>query len=151
MNNVRQERTGWRCQKISARHREWGYNCPAVDLDFMVAEYNHGLPVALIEYKDIHAREPVLEQPTYKALAALANGYEKPLPFLIVFYCPDDWWFRIIPGNDLAKRIYEGRTILSEQRFVRSLYELRKKVLSDEDELAISRLNTFEPEVNNAH
>jgi hypothetical protein len=32
------------------------FNCPAVDLDFVMAEHNHGLPVALIEYKERHAK-----------------------------------------------------------------------------------------------
>ncbi len=39
--SVRQERTGWRDEKISQRHREWGYNCPAVDLDFEVVDRVH--------------------------------------------------------------------------------------------------------------
>ena len=147
--NVSPERTGWRCQKISERHREWGYNCPAVDLDFMVAEYNHGLPVALVEYKDKHAQPPNLDHPTYKALSALADGYTKPLPFLIAIYCPDEWWFRIIPVNDTAKDYYKTSLNLTEQRFVKSLYLLREKTLSDEDLAAIDKLNTTYPDGEN--
>ena len=144
MHEVSPERTGWRCEKISRRHREWGYNCPAVDLDFLVAEYNHGKPVALVEYKDIHARQPDLRHPTYKALIELANNYAPgPLPFLIAFYDPETWRFRITPMNAaaVAHSGHVAEQWIPEQRFVRGLYLLRKKVLSTEDEQAIARLN----------
>ena len=143
--NVRTERTGWRCQEISKRHREWGYNCPAVDLDFMVAEYNHGEPVALVEYKEKHARTPDLNHATYRALRALADGYKTGLPFLIAFYCPVDWWFIVIPVNKHAKRIYDSPHFFTEQEFVKSLYYMRKHVLSNGDFEAIKLLNTIEP------
>lgn len=148
-DGVRQERTGWRCAAISARHREWGYNCPAVDLDFVVAEYNHGKPVALIEYKERQARQPDIEHPTYRALAALANGYvDGPLPFLVAFYDATDWWFRITPVNDRAKEYYKHclDQALTEQRFVRSLYLLRKRELDAQDLRAIARLNDRLPQ-----
>jgi hypothetical protein len=148
---VSKERTGWRCEKISRRHREWGYNCPAVDLDFMVAEYNYGKPVALIEYKDKQAQPANVDHPTYKALIDLADGYKGgSLPCLIAVYCSENWWFNVYPLNDAAKNFYShviGKTI-SEQRFVRSLYLLRKKVLTDEDELFISKLNNITPKTN---
>lgn len=144
------ERSGWRCEDISRRHREWGYNCPAVDLDFVVAEYNHGLPVALAEYKHERARFST-DHPTYNALRALADGFSvdgipKPLPFFVARYCPRDWWFRVIPLNEPAMKHYApGRRDLSEQRFVRSLYMLRKRVLDEHDERAIGLLNTIPP------
>lgn len=146
MQSVRAERTGWRCEAISRRHREWGYNCPAVDLDFVVAEYNHGKPVALVEYKDRRAGKPDISHPTYRALVALADGYVGGgIPCLVAIYCPDDWWFQVYPLNDAARSHYahvgDGE-ILTEQRFVRSLYLLRQGVLTAEDEAAISRLNT---------
>lgn len=144
MKPVREERTGWRCEKISQRHRHWGYNCPCVDLDFVVVEYNHGKPVAVIEYKDKHAGEPNIDHPTYKALIALADGYKGgPLPCAIVFYCSETWWFKVIPLNEKAKS-YFGHVAnqkIPEQRFVRGLYLLRNKTLSKEDEVAISKLN----------
>lgn len=143
-DGVRQERTGWRCDAISERHRAWGFNCPAVDLDFVMAEFNHGKPVALIEYKHRWAREPNIQHSTYRALRALADGYKDgPLPFVVVFYCPDDWWFRIIPVNEPATEHWKhclGEK-LTEQRFVKGLYLLRKQVLTQEDEAIIARLN----------
>jgi hypothetical protein len=149
-DGVRLERTGWRCQAISQRHRQWGYNCPCVDLDFVVAEYNHGKPVAIVEYKDKHAQPPDLGHPTYKALAELSDGYrDGPLPFFIATYCSLDWWFVVTPINDRAKAYY-GKVAgqpLTEQRFVKSLYLLRKKSLDDEDMRVIERLNAIMPDI----
>lgn len=148
VDGVRLERTGWRDQKISERHRIWGYNCPAVDLDFVVAEYNYGRPVALVEYKERRAAEPDLSHPTYQALSALADGYaEGPLPFLVAFYDNEEWWFRVLPVNGRAQEYYAhcAGEILTEQRFVTSLYLLRKRVLDQNDRKAIARLNTSLP------
>lgn len=146
---VRQERTGWRCEKISERHRHWGYNCPAVDLDFVVAEYNHGKPVALVEYKERHALKPKLEHPTYMALKTLADGFcEGALPFMLVFYDSVDWWFRVTPINSAALNHYRHciDMPLTEQRFVTSLYLLRKQVLDENDKAAIARLSNILPD-----
>jgi hypothetical protein len=145
------ERTGWRCQDISKRHREWGLNCPAVDLDFVMVEYNHGLPVALVEYKHKSARIET-QHPTYNALRALADGYKlRPLPFFIAQYCPEQWWFRVVPLNDAAARHFpEDRRELSEQRFVRGIYRLRKSTLNDADEECVARLRTDAPSANEA-
>ncbi len=136
---------GWRDQEISLRHREWGYNCPAVDLDFVVAEYNHAKPVAIVEYKHIAAELPSLDSdPTLKALVALADGYRaRALPCLIAVYDPAHWSFRVFPLNAAAREHYAhvNGTVLTERRFVRSLYLLRKDVLTDEDTEAIGRLN----------
>ena len=69
-DGVRQERTGWRDQAISLRHRTWGFNCPGVDFDFLMLEYSTGKPVAVVEYKHYRARMPDREHPNYRALFA---------------------------------------------------------------------------------
>ena len=45
------ERTGWRDQALSERHRAWGWDCPALDMDFVMIEYDNGKATALVEYK----------------------------------------------------------------------------------------------------
>lgn len=144
MTTWRTERTGWRDASLSERHGHWGYNCPAVDLDFVMLEYNHGKPCALVEYKHKNARRPDPNHATYRALISLADGYmHGPLPCFVAIYDPDDWSFVVIPLNERAKNHYrhcEG-LVLSEQRFVRSLHLLRKSVLSAEDEKTILELN----------
>lgn len=127
---VRQERTGWRDEAISGRHRHWGFNCPAVDLDFLVAEYNVGKPVALIEYKHSQARLPIIEHPTYRALSALADGYREPLPFIIAFYWPEIWAFRLLPINETAQEHFHSGETLCERDFVQRLYRLRRLTLA---------------------
>lgn len=132
------------------RHGAWGFNCPAVDLDFLVAEYNHGKPVALVEYKERRARPPVLSHPTYQALRDLADNYgPRPLPFFIATYCSEDWWFRVTPINDPAWAHYRhcADQPITEQRFVRSLHLLRKATLSMEDEAAIAQLSSRLPDL----
>lgn len=147
-DNVRAERSGFRCEEISRRHREWGWDCPAVDLDFVLVEYNRGKPVALVEYKEKHAQMPSLTHPTMKALSDLADNYKHgPLPFFIAFYCSEDWWFRVYPVNEAAKSFFkhcEGQ-YLSEQRFVKGLYHLRKRALEEADLQRIAELNDIIP------
>lgn len=142
-DGTRQERTGWRDGAISNRHRMWGFNCPAVDLDFLVAEYNIGKPVALIEYKNFNAREPSYLHPTYRALCDLADNYKScPLPFVVAFYWPDVWAFRVVPINRCAHDYFDEEVTLCERDYVRVLYRLRRLTLTRELE---GRLNTALP------
>ena len=129
---------------MSERHGHWGFNCPAVDLDFVMLEYNHGTPCALVEYKHKRARPPDPSSATYRALVALADGYSGgPHPCFVATYDPDCWTFVVTPLNDAARAHYShcSGQALSERRFVRSLHLLRKKKLDESDELAIAELN----------
>lgn len=142
-DGTRQERTGWRDETISRRHRIWGFNCPAVDLDFLVAEYNLGKPVALIEYKHHCARAPNLHHATYRALSDLADNYAPAsLPFLVAFYWPEIWAFKVTPVNNAAKQHFQDGQTLSERDFVVALYRLRRLTLARELE---GELNTELP------
>jgi len=125
------ERTNWRDKELSNRHREWGFNCPCVDIDFLGVEYNIGKPVLIVDYKRFTAQDPDLKHPSYRAIALLADGYnEGPLPFLIVSYWPDIWAFRALPVNDCARgHFYEGE-MLTEKEYVSRLYRLRSMVLT---------------------
>jgi hypothetical protein len=133
------ECTGWRDQEISGRHRQWGFNCPAVDLDFLVVEYNLGLPVGLVEYKHESARMPDPKHPTYRALRDLADNYAGgALPFMLVFYRPTVWSFRVYPLNEVSQQFYaqspdyDGVSIhLTERRYVKSLYRMRQLTVDD--------------------
>lgn len=117
------ERTGWRDQAISERHRLWGVHCTAVDLDLVLVEYHLARPVALVEYKHHRARfEP--GHANYRALRDLAD--HAGLPFVIAFYWPDTWSFRVHPMNDAALRHFEpGQQLFTEREFVERLYRMR--------------------------
>lgn len=143
------ERNGWRDSELSRRHRKWGLNCPAVDIDFLLVEYNHEKPVALVEYKNINANIPNhFNHPTYKALSYLADNHKpRPLPFFIAIYDSNHWWFIIKPINEKSKKLLsfvEGKKI-SEQYFVKILYRLRKRFLEEEELKLINQLNNVVP------
>lgn len=143
MTTWRTERTGWRDAALSERHGHWGFNCPAVDLDFVMVEYNRGKPCAIVEYKHKDAEPVDPGHPSYRALVDLADGHrDGPIACIIARYDPDSWSFVVTPLNDKARKHYAhclGQT-LTEKRFVRSLYLLRKKILSEQDEAAINSL-----------
>lgn len=135
-DGVRQERSGWRDQEISARHRVWGFDCPGVDLDFVVAEFNNGKPIGIVEYKRHTAKQPDLEHPAMRCLERLAQWHCKPvgdsgevehdpLPFIIAFYWPDIWAFRVVPANTVANQYFMHHEILSELEWVRRIYAIR--------------------------
>jgi hypothetical protein len=118
------ERTGWRDQELSRRHRRWGFACPAVDLDFVLVEFGLAAPVALVEYKHFRARPVDLEHPTYRALQTLADR-EPAIPFLVARYWPESWAFSVQPANATAQQLYGCQRHYSEAEFVATLYELR--------------------------
>lgn len=153
MHTVTPERSGWRDESISRRHRLWGISCSAVDLDFLLLEFNYQEPVALVEYKHASATVRGLQSGRYAALSNLCDGFHKldgvsfvhsPLACLIAFYDPETWIFRVEPLNARARDHYKHTTrgeALSEYRFVKSLILLRKEVLTAEDKAALNRLS----------
>lgn len=119
------ERTGWRDQEISRRHRRWGFEITAVDLDFLLVEYHLGVPVAIVEYKNHRAAPVDLEHPTYQALANLADR-PPPLPFLIARYWPETWAFSVQPANRAAADWFGTDPVdLSEAEWVGMLHHIR--------------------------
>jgi hypothetical protein len=115
-----------------------------VDLDFVMLEYNHGKPCALVEYKHKNASMVDPSHATYRALKDLADNYAPgALPCFVARYDPETWEFVVTPLNPSAEQHYAhciGHK-LSERRFVTSLHKLRKEVLSLADKIAIAQLN----------
>lgn len=142
-DGVRQERSGWRDEWISERHRHWGYNCPAVDVDFVMVEYNQGTPVALVEYKadgnTYVARN--MNHPTLKAIRILADNSK--IPFLLVSYAKDPSWFRLTPANSFARKRFAAPVVMSEREYVGALYALRHMKLPDD---LAQQLNGYKPQ-----
>ena len=120
------ERTGWRDQAISTRHRLWGDHLFACDIDWLLLEYYSKRPVLLIDYKHILARETLdLQTASIKALEWLATT--AGIQFWIVIYDldADEPTFEMIPMNQKAKQYLGGTLKVSEDVFVRHLYNLR--------------------------
>jgi len=131
---------------LSGRHRMWGGNVPAMDLDFILAEYDKCVPVALIDYKHEHGTIN-LESANNRTLTAL--GDMASIPAFIVRYGhsnQDGWWgevpedsvpwFQIIALNSHAHTAdlpsNANDTKLSELVYVSWLYEMRgRKIPQD--------------------
>lgn len=123
MLTVRPERTGWRDLSLSERHRRWGWDCPAVDLDFLFLEYDKGQPVAIVEYKHEKAQIQHASHPTYQAMINL--GERAYVPVFGVRYKDDFSQWRVTPLSEIAKRLLPERKIMTEREWVTFLYQLR--------------------------
>lgn len=123
MPEVRPERTGWRDEALSRRHRRWGWDCPAVDLDFLFLEYDRGKASAIVEYKNEHAAPQYASHPTYQAMIDLGN--RAGVPVIACRYSDDFSIWKVVPLNDAAKKIVPDRLELNEQGWVKLLYKIR--------------------------
>lgn len=136
---VKKERTGLRDDSLSRRHRLWGFDCPAADIDWMVIEYDMRIPKALVDYKyGFNWKETVNDKANLAALSALASGYGNcgdqncsscgpGIPFVIVRYTREPWQFSVEPRNDRARKIISSdrrNLVVSEKRYVSFLYRL---------------------------
>ena len=121
---VKSERSGWRDLRLSERHRKWGWNCPAVDLDFLFLEYDKGQPVAIIEYKHENAQIQYGSHPTYQALINL--GTRADVPVFGVRYKDDFSEWIVVALNDIARKaLPDLRRIMTEREWITFLYVLR--------------------------
>lgn len=127
---VRIERTGWRDMGLSERHRMWGWNTPAVDLDFLFLEYDQGKATAIVEYKAEVAPPIVLAHPTYQAMQDLAD--RAGIPLFIVRYAPDFSRWKVAAVNACASAWLPKRVEMTEREWVKFLYKLRGRIVSDE-------------------
>lgn len=136
------ERTGWRDMRLSLRHRDWGFDCPAVDLDFLMLEYNIGYPVAVVDYKHYQAAPPNLGGASHKAAGRLYNEDGEQLPYLIARYWPETWAFRVVGANKAGQRLAPTWLDMSERDYVAGLYKLREITISEK---VLAILNTQKP------
>ncbi len=123
MPEVRPERTGWRDEALSRRHRRWGWDCPAADLDFLFMEYDRGKAAAIVEYKNEHAAPQYACHPTYRAMIDLGN--KAGIPVFVCRYSDDFTEWKAVPLNDKAREFLPERKTLTEQEWVRLLYSIR--------------------------
>lgn len=134
MRTVKPEHTGWRDEALSRVHREWGFDCPMVDIDFICCEYDNARPVALIEYKNADAPYVDLEEANYRTLVRLAD--DAALPFFLVRYTRDLIQWRPFAINsraqDKLREVYpKGCPALTQERYVKFLYWLRGREMPD--------------------
>lgn len=116
------ERSGWRDERISARHRTWGSWATAVDIDFVLIESTiDAEPKALIEYKDFHATSATHFQ--VRLLRNLANA--AGIPAFLALYWPDIWAFQVTPQNAHARTYLRSEQRMSERQYVALLRDVR--------------------------
>ena len=129
MNQVTPERTGWRDEGISRRHRLWGVTCKATDIDFLLLEYHLQLNLvkvdALIEYKRKKPPRELSKTLQVTALAALGN--RASIPTFVVYYSCDFKNFDVFASNNwgyvrLGEQLHASMT---EESYVTFLYKLR--------------------------
>jgi hypothetical protein len=131
----RKERTGWRDQEISSRHRIWGFDCPMRDVDFIVVEYHRGIAAAFVEYKHAGASKREIHSSQHAPLTTLQT-HGRDLPFFVVVYDPDTWWFTVHTKNSAAIAMVaawlsvsgiegDGDMVLTEHDYVWLLYHIR--------------------------
>lgn len=134
---VKEEKTCWRDLVLLKRHRVWGWDCPAEDIDFL--EYDNRKAVALIEYKrqigDLeNCYIPKGKEENVANLEALIDLANKAsLPAFITFYHQSGktWWFHILPLNDIATKADPPPGIVNEYKYVEFLYWLRHKAIPE--------------------
>jgi len=125
---VKKERTGWRDERLSLRHKEWGWDLPAVDIDFLMVEYDHGICAALIEYKHEYSPPQIIRgNKNYDALIDL--GDRAIVPVFACRYKDNLSEYKVIPLNITAKKYIKKRVVMSEYEFVTFLYCLRGRKL----------------------
>lgn len=122
---VRKERSGWRDEAMSELHRQWGWDVPAVDIDFLLLEYDLGRPRAMIEYKHERAKSLPLDHMSYKAMTAFNDKAGTPL-FYVRYGHNFDWWM-IMGVNALARKMYPHCEHLTQRRFVELLYDFHRQ------------------------
>ncbi len=126
---VKQEKSGWRDERLSKRHRLYGYNTPFQDIDWI--EYDNCIPVALIEYKHERSTTADVTNCQMKTLANLGNMAGLPA-FMVVYSDKFEFW--VTPLNDLAQKIIPTPdTELTERRYVDFLYFIRGRKITDSE------------------
>lgn len=123
MINVKQERQGTRDLSLSLRHRLWGPEFPAVDMDYPLIEYDHCKVTALVEYKNEHANPENTSGSTYRALADL--GTRAGVPVFVCFYASDFSYWRAIPLNARAMEYLPDTMIMTEAEWAALLFRTK--------------------------
>ena len=131
------QRDSW----LSQRHRTWGLNAPAMDIDFLLIEYDNCTPKAIIDYK--HENSTIdINSASARTLGTL--GDMATIPAYIVVYGHDQYdknalwsapapeathWFTVNPLNDIAVNPHSNMIKIPELKYVDFLYKLRGRFM----------------------
>jgi len=125
VREVREVRSTYTGQETWKRHRRYGWDAPACDIDCI--EYDYGAPVAMIEDKHSNASPDEgtrTNHPTQNAKRALADA--AGVPFFSRRYWTESWMQLVIPLNEEADvLLHTAGELLTEFEYVDMLYRLR--------------------------
>jgi hypothetical protein len=134
-----EERSGFRDLGFSKRHRLYGRDCPATNIDFL--EYDEGQSVAVIEAKRERER---FDEPNKKAIIDLSN--RASLPAFKVVHADDFSIFTVSSLNPIARRFLKSKPgTMQESEFIRFLYAIRGRDVPEEILRKIEALKGSEP------
>lgn len=91
----------------------------------MLLEFSGRKAVALVEYKNEHAKKQYKSHPTFQALIDL--GERAGLPVFACRYTTDLRHYNVIPLNRNATIVLPDRELLTETQYVTMLYDMREK------------------------
>lgn len=139
---VAPERNGWRDEAISRRHRQYGFNCPAVDLDFVLVEYASGKPKAIVDYKHENATAVDPRHPSFAAIRSLCEWHEPPLPCWIAYYRDQPWRYKVKPLNERAEDLFgHDPAWMTEREYVAMLYLIRFREVPEQAKAILAGLD----------
>lgn len=116
------ERTGWRDEAISQRHRTWGNFAAAIDIDFVLIESTFAaVPKAIIEYK----AQPGGAATHFQTRLLRNLGNMAGIPAFISKYWSETWAFMVVPINEHAREWMVSERSMTERQYVVFLQELR--------------------------
>ena len=81
-----------------------------------------------MEYKHFRAKPINAGAAVLQALRRLADCAE--IPFLVAWYWPGSWAFRVTPINHWAREHFEDPEDFTERAYVQRLYRLRRLALT---------------------
>ena len=121
--------------ELSKRHRLWGYDCPAVDLDMI--EYDNGQPVAVIEYSTM--RKVGDDGSVGRNLDVIARTIQPHIGLFVARY-NRRWNFAVDAVNQAAFDItpWPRHGWMPELDYVTWLYSIRGRELPDTVRWAIT-------------
>ncbi len=129
--------SGYRDPMLGVRHAHWGVPFPVTSMDFPVLEYDHGDPVAVLDYqqrgKTVSGPDTMAAYRAFGRLGALSGVFSNQLPFITVQYDHRNWSYRLFGHNDAGRQFLGGPGWLpmSEAGFVDHLYRLRGRMVPD--------------------
>jgi len=126
---------------ISQRHRSWGLDCPAMDVDFMLIEYDRLKAIAIIDYK--HENSTINTNSAGARVMANLADRAGIIACIVVYGHSEydknglwaaptensDMWFNVIPLNAEAIERQPRKQKLTEVEYVSWLYDTRGRVI----------------------